>query len=398
MELANRASRNRSWQARSCYEVGARSGSPPELMRQISLPVLVSALALLVGCGRLDLGGSELGGNAGAAGSVTSGGGAGASAGAASSGGTSGLPVGGDGGASDAGSGGDPSPGPDNPSCRSTSVRCGATGESCCERALVPGGSFSLGGTIPASVSDFYLDRYEVTVSRFRAFLGSYDAWRLASQPAAGAGALPAVPASGWDPAWNTVLPDNAGAIEFPGADCGGTPFFSTIAPQVTEEHLPANCVTWYEAYAFCIWDGGRLPTTAEWEYAASGGSEARTYPWGATEPSLELAVHACGAAEDPNSMCTFSDILEVGSRPLGAARWGQLDLGGSVNEWMRDAGHVPPSECHDCAFVEDNGDHAWRGGSWADGATQLATTWSVAGGGTLRLMSLGFRCARDTP
>jgi formylglycine-generating enzyme required for sulfatase activity len=43
---------------------------------------------------------------------------------------------------------------------------------------------------------------------------------------------------------------------------------------------VPINCVTWHEAYAFCIWDGGFLPTEAEWELAASGGEE-RVFPYG---------------------------------------------------------------------------------------------------------------------
>ena len=45
------------------------------------------------------------------------------------------------------------------------------------------------------------------------------------------------------------------------------------------------NCVNWFEAYAFCIWDGGFLPSDTEWEYAAAGGSLQREYPWGSTAP-----------------------------------------------------------------------------------------------------------------
>src|SRR5208337_5313332 len=52
-----------------------------------------------------------------------------------------------------------------------------------------------------------------------------------------------------------------------------------------TQENLPVGCVTWYEAYAFCIWDGGFLPSGAEWEYAAAGVSQQREYPWGSTAP-----------------------------------------------------------------------------------------------------------------
>ncbi|MGH7734683.1 MAG: SUMF1/EgtB/PvdO family nonheme iron enzyme, partial [Gemmatimonadales bacterium] len=48
-----------------------------------------------------------------------------------------------------------------------------------------------------------------------------------------------------------------------------------------SNEHLPIDCVNWYEAYAFCIWDGGFLPAEAEWEFAAADGDQVREYPWG---------------------------------------------------------------------------------------------------------------------
>jgi hypothetical protein len=45
-------------------------------------------------------------------------------------------------------------------------------------------------------------------------------------------------------------------------------------------EKRAINYVTWYDAYAFCIWDGGFLPSEAEWNYAAAGGAEQRVFPW----------------------------------------------------------------------------------------------------------------------
>ena len=49
-------------------------------------------------------------------------------------------------------------------------------------------------------------------------------------------------------------------------------------------DNLPMNCITWFEAFAFCIWDGGRLPTELEWNYAAAGGSSQNVYPCSANE------------------------------------------------------------------------------------------------------------------
>lgn len=400
-------------------------------MKHSTIQLFVSLGALLGACGRLDLGGYSEGGRGGEAGDdagsagnggVSSGSGgrggsqggsaqAGSDEGGSTSAGGTGSGVGGDGVAE----GGEPSggiggttpvdlEGPGNPSCRGATVGCGLSPESCCERALVPGGAFELGGNTPASVSDYYLDKYEVSVSRFRTFLGSYNEWRR-TNPMPGSGAVPKVPDSGWRADWDADLPLTRGFIEFPGATCSSTSFFSTITPQNTEESLPANCVTWYEAYAFCIWDGGRLPTNAEWEYAASGGSEARRYPWGSTpEPNHDYASYDCLTRGDPDMICDFSDIVRVGSFPLGQARWGHLDMGGSVNEWLRDVGHVSVPECHDCAVIEEYPSttghvaNVWRGGSWAGGADGLVTTDFSGAEADFRLMMLGFRCARDVP
>jgi formylglycine-generating enzyme required for sulfatase activity len=124
-------------------------------------------------------------------------------------------------------------------------------------------------------------------------------------------------------------------------------------------ESLPITAIDWYEAYAFCIWDGGFLPTQAEWEYAAAGGADQREYPWGDTDPGQQnlYAIYdfcwyegACGTPPPANLPKTFAP---VGSAPLGAGRWGQLDLAGNVDKWFLDTSEGPiVTPCVDCALV----------------------------------------------
>src|SRR5689334_21712444 len=95
------------------------------------------------------------------------------------------------------------------PSCAGLPATCGPSGnEDCCESLLVPGGTFArsydgvdyLDRSYPATVSDFYLDKYEITVGRFRAFVNA-GMGTQASPPADGAGAHPKIPGSGWSSA-----------------------------------------------------------------------------------------------------------------------------------------------------------------------------------------------------
>jgi formylglycine-generating enzyme len=256
-----------------------------------------------------------------------------------------------------------------------------------------PGGMSCGGNELPehgATVAAFYLDEFEVTVGRFRRFVLQYDG----TPPAVGAGAHSLIAATGWKKAWNGELPASQAELvtRLKCLGIGGSALNQTWTdtPGANEQH-PINCVTWYQATAFCAWDGGRLPTEAEWEYATAGGDENRLYAWGAAEPTAKLAVF-----EGIN-------ILAVGSKPGGAGRWAHKDLAGNISEWTFDlyssdwyneAGSV----CTNCANVDDGTSRVLRGGDYGDAPTDLRAASRVASsaGADGRSQGFGFRCARN--
>jgi sulfatase modifying factor 1 len=313
--------------------------------------------------------------------------------------------------------------GPEGPSCAG-GLDC--NGESCCKSIRVPGGTFPMGrGTEtcsgctdgcpagvsldcssdeqpehPASVRDFYLDKYEVTVGRFRQFVDAYDAgWR----PSEGEGANEAVEsaqgleagATGWHSDWGEyqyTLPTDRAEFE-DWIACHDTLETWTPTPGANETY-PMNCVNSYEAFAFCIWDGGRLPTEAEWEYAAAGGDENRLYPWGndITEP--------LPASYYDNHNTPF---LSVESEPAGNGRWGHADLAGSMEEWVLDRYEddyytTTQTGCLDCANLTTASIGVVRSGYWGHDPGHLRAAYRATSGSIIRRSLAGLRCAKTAP
>ncbi len=97
----------------------------------------------------------------------------------------------------------------------------------------------------------------------------------------------------------------------------------------------PVNCVTWYQARKFCEWAGGRLPSEAEWEYAARSGGRIRTYPWGDTPPTCESAVMNI---DGPG--CGTNRTWPVCEKWAGNTDQGLCDMAGNVLEWVEDDWH----------------------------------------------------------
>src|ERR1043166_1274813 len=253
-------------------------------------------------------------------------------------------------------------------SCYGLPTNCGGAGnDSCCSSPVIPGGVYyrsydkaadALSGNMsaPATLSSFALDKYEVTVGRFRTFVNAGQG-TLASPPMPGTGAHRNIAGSGWVADWNINLTANKPAL-IPALKCNGTFQTWPDAPGANERR-PINCVAWYEAMAFCAWDGGYLPTEAEWNYAATGGNAQRAYPWsnppGALTPINGAYVSysdvAGSCAGDGMMGCAVTDLVPVGSKPAGEGLWGQSDLAGNVWEWNLDW-YAPAyaTPCTDCA------------------------------------------------
>jgi len=276
---------------------------------------------------------------------------------------------------------------------------CGSGAANCCDNKLVSCGAFLRGydgidltdDTHPATLGDFRLDVYEVTVGRFRAFVDAGRGTKL-SPPEAGEGASSAIPGSGWDAAWSANLTNDTAALRS-ALQCSASSATWTNAPGANEAR-PINCVTWYDAFAFCAWDGARLPTEAEWNYAASGGDGHRRFPWG-PEVDHSFAVYGCLGDSDPD--CSLADIRPVGSRSTkGDGRWGQADLAGNVWEWTLDVDGPYPLPCVNCAALTAGSKRVARGGSYANSEDFLRSGERTSDVPLLRAESVGVRCARN--
>lgn len=277
---------------------------------------------------------------------------------------------------------------------------CGPSGaDDCCARVPVAGGAFPMGrgdgeDACPVgqtcgdhetpehetTLESFLLDRYEVTVGRFREFVESYDDLNMQ----VGEGAHPLISGSGWQTDFQSLLPESEVALR-DSLNCGEGGTF-TVA-EGTSEALPVNCVSWAVAFAYCSSIGGRLPTEAEWEFAAAGGDENRLYPWGS-------------AAPDPERASVYpSPLIPAGSLGEGEGRYGNFDLAGNVWEWALDwldTGWYSDQGmgCDNCARVTTGTHRVLRGGAYS---YQEVTLRAAARSGELpeaRDPSIGFRCA----
>ena len=183
---------------------------------------------------------------------------------------------------------------------------------------------------------------------------------------------------------------DELGCMIFAGTDWYRG---KTLQPAFREDAVPVVCASWSQAKTFCGWVGGRLPTEAEWEYAARSGGKAREYPWGGEAPSCGRVVMGQGGPG-----CGRRAPWPVCSRPEGHTEQGLCDMAGNVWEWAEDEyqKRYSPEPARDPVLrVEPGRAKVARGGSFTYYRDSLRTTDRFKRGPDNPRYNVGFRCVR---
>ena len=254
----------------------------------------------------------------------------------------------------------------------------------------VPAGEFLMGSTDddPQASDDekpqhtvrvdaFWIDRTEVSVNQFRKFVEATGYQTTAER-------------DGWS--WVNNTP-NYEWVETDGADWQH-PFGPDSAGIDTH---PVTQVGWEDAGAYCEWAGGRLPTEAEWEYAARG-PESLIYPWGHefegnTANFCDKNCDFFWKNESVND--GYGQTAPVGSYPAGASWIGAQDMAGNVSEWTQSAYRAYPYATDDGREALDSVDvRVLRGGGWPhDVMWSLRTASRSRDTVSLSNDIIGFRC-----
>ncbi|WP_420631222.1 formylglycine-generating enzyme family protein [Candidatus Leptofilum sp.] len=255
------------------------------------------------------------------------------------------------------------------------------------EMVLIPAGTFPMGAAEDdfsassderpqheVTLPQFYIDRYEVTVEQYAAFLNRIGAYARACE--------------GVDCAWPQELAGYTSYLSQQDIGDGSVQFFAVTG----FANYPINHVSWFGAQLYCESVGARLPTEAEWEYAARG-TDGRIYPWGNNipDPLGDLAVFQSDS---------YENLKPVDALPNGASPFGIYGMAGSLWEWTGDwydENYYAESETNSPAGAETGFARVIRGGAWPfnNQADRIRATNRNSLSPDFISSAVGFRCAR---
>ncbi|MFO7863261.1 MAG: formylglycine-generating enzyme family protein [Salinivirgaceae bacterium] len=254
------------------------------------------------------------------------------------------------------------------------------------EMVAVEGGSFEMGCTaeqyecaedeIPAhevKLSDYYIGKYEVTNAQFCAFLNSKNAGEAAFKEGK-----------------QLVNSDQKlSQINFVN---------EKFVPAEGMDNYPVVEVSYFAAKAFCQWAGGRLPTEAEWEYAARGGQKSNYYTYSGSNNLDDVAWYFENTKSDESAQ--FYE--KHGTMHVGRKKPNELgiyDMSGNVYEWCNDVysrDYYGISEVNNPKGPKSGDSRVLRGGSWGDQKKSCRLSFRISVGEYTNYFMHGFRLVKD--
>ena len=159
---------------------------------------------------------------------------------------------------------------------------------------------------------------------------------------------------------------------------------------------MPVNCVSWSQAKAYAVWLGGRLPTEAEWEFAAKSEGLERRFPWGNVDATCDYAILRAGSY----SGCGEERAHLTCSRVAGNTEQGLCDMAGNLAEWVEDDYHTTydgaPTDGTAWVDTPPSSVKVLRGGAYFFVSNMLTTTYRLGIPETTRPPYGGFRVVLD--